>query len=350
LYTIERFKPAHRSSNPNHIEIHRFVDLKKRLQPLHYTIDRIVGRGRIYTATGATNVGKTTLWTMAGLAVAAGRSDILGLDVERGRVVYLAIENPDDTVSRFAIAQSLYRIPNFMLRDRLFVVTMRRLRALTTILGKPAVVIAAHPIKAATQASLIPYGGGAIVNEVDGNLTLWRVGNTCTLHWQMKLRGPNFAPVLFRFRNYGCDEVRDNKGRRVVMPLLVPYAERDDERLALPAPARLQPQLQHEQHRPREDAAPLHLRDLSQDRRRSRSDDASPDVKLLRAMIADPNGTQEEWATATGVVKSNLNRRLTRLQRSGLVHSSAGKWTVAPTGRRVARPTQMKMPPVAGSR
>jgi hypothetical protein len=68
---------------------------------------------------------------------------------------------------------------------------MRRLRALTTILGHPAVVVPAHPIKGATQVSLSPYGGGAIVNEVDGNLTLWRQGNACKLHWQTKLRGPD---------------------------------------------------------------------------------------------------------------------------------------------------------------
>jgi hypothetical protein len=164
---------------------------------------------------------------------------------------------------------------------------------------------------------------------------LWCRGNACKLHWQTKLRGADFAPVLFRFREYGCNAVRDAKGRRVIMPLLVPYAERAAERLALPAPARLQPRLHHEQRRLREDAAPLRLRDLSQDRRRSaRSDDASPDAKLLRAMIADPSGTQEKWATATGVAKSNVNRRLMRLKREGLVHGADGRWTVTPAGKR----------------
>ena len=104
------------------------------------------------------------------------------------------------------------------------------MRALTRVLGNPAVVVPAHPIKGAKRESLVPYGAGAIVNEVDGNLTLWRVENACKLHWQTKLRGPDFAPVVFRFRNFACDEVRDAKGRRVIMPLLVPYAERAAER------------------------------------------------------------------------------------------------------------------------
>ena len=402
LYTVDRFRPAdadtrdNRSSNANPIEIHRFVDLKKRLRPLRHTIDRVVWRGRTYTLTGPTGDGKTTLCMTAALAVVTGRADILGLDVERGRVLYLAIENPDDIVARFAIAQRFYGIPSLTLRDRLFIIPVkatpeavfaaleklarsgefalividtlaayfdgtdlnnnveagnfiRRLRTLTTVLGNPAVVIPAHPIKGADQTKLSPYGGGAIINEVDGNLTLWRVGNTCTLHWQLKLRGPNFAPVRFQFRDYGCDAVRDAKGRRVIMPLLVPYTERAAGRLALPAPARPQLRLQHEQHRPRQDAAPLRLPDLSQDRRRStRSDDA--DAKLLRAMIADPRGTQEEWATATGVVKSNVNRRLMRLKREGLVQGAHGRWTVTPAGRRTVRPAQTKTPPVAGSR
>jgi DNA-binding MarR family transcriptional regulator len=82
----------------------------------------------------------------------------------------------------------------------------------------------------------------------------------------------------------------------VIVPLLLPYTEEPAKPLALPAPP---PRLQ-------------------------RSDDASPDTKLLdakllRAMIADPSGTQEQWAAATGVVKSNVNRRLMRLKREGLV-------------------------------
>jgi DNA-binding IclR family transcriptional regulator len=57
-------------------------------------------------------------------------------------------------------------------------------------------------------------------------------------------------------------------------------------------------------------------------------------LKLLRAMIANPNGTQQDWATATGVAKSNVNRRLMRLEGEGLVHGANGRWTVTATGRR----------------
>jgi DNA-binding IclR family transcriptional regulator len=71
------------------------------------------------------------------------------------------------------------------------------------------------------------------------------------------------------------------------------------------------------------------------------------DTKLLRAMIADPNATQADWARATGVAKSNVNRRLTRLQRGGLVRSSRGKWLVTKVGRvtvQNGRKTKMSRP------
>jgi hypothetical protein len=404
LYTIERFKPARsaqttptndrgasgpalptltavREEEP--VEIHQFVDLKAKRKPLRYAIHGIVPRGRTYTHTGPTNAGKTAFWTMAALAVATGRRDILNLDVTKGRVVYLAIENPDDTMSRFAIAQHFHRIHNFDLRDRLFIVTvkatpesvfaaleklslsggfalvivdtlaayfdgtdmndnvaagefMRRLRALSTVLGHPAVVVLAHPTKGADKGSLVPYGAGAIVNEVDGNLTLWRARDFCKLHHQTKLRGPNFDPVLFRFQEYGCDEVLDAKGHRVIMPLLVPVAAKAAAPLALPAP-------HHKQPPPREDAALLRLPDRSQDGQGSaRRGGPNGDAKLLRAMLANPKGTQHDWATATGVVKSNVNRRLMRLKGEGLVRRAGGKWAVTETGRRTARPTQTK--------
>jgi hypothetical protein len=78
---------------------------------------------------------------------------------------------------------------------------MRRLRPLTKIGGLPTVVVAAHPIKNAAEDNLLPYGSGAILNEVDGNLTLWKQPATgfVSLHWQGKLRGIDFEPVMFRF-------------------------------------------------------------------------------------------------------------------------------------------------------
>ena len=44
--------------------------------------------------------------------------------------------------------------------------------------GEPCVIVACHPVKNASDDNLIPRGGGAFLNEVDGNLTAtrWRRG------------------------------------------------------------------------------------------------------------------------------------------------------------------------------
>ena len=47
----------------------------------------------------------------------------------------------------------------------------RTLRPLITMPGEPCVIVACHPVKNATDDNLIPRGGGAFLNEVDGNLT-----------------------------------------------------------------------------------------------------------------------------------------------------------------------------------
>jgi hypothetical protein len=320
---------------------------------------------------------------MAALAVATGRSDILNMEVGRGRVAYLAIENPDDTISRFAVAQRHFEIPDSKLRERLFIIKvkatpesvfdalarlsesgafalvivdtlaayfdgadlndnvavgnfMRRLRRLTRVLGNPAVVVPAHPIKGASQGSLVPYGGGAIVNEVDGNLTLWRARRAVKLHWQTKIRGPNFQPVLFHFRDCRCDEVRDAKGRRIIMPLLVPGGE-EREPSARPA-TNQRPLRSNTEQRNEEDRAPPRLPGQSRGARQQACSEVSGDVRLLRAMIAYPDGTQAEWAGATGVATSNVNRRLKRLEEGGLVRGAHGRWTVRSAGKTAVQP------------
>jgi hypothetical protein len=59
-------------------------------------------------------------------------------------------------------------------------------RGFTECEGHPAVVVLSHPIKNASRSNLLPRGGGAFLNELDGNLTLWsdNLGEVTELHWQ----------------------------------------------------------------------------------------------------------------------------------------------------------------------
>jgi AAA domain-containing protein len=149
-------------------------------------------------------------------AVATGRKDILGQEVQLGRVVTLTAENPDDLRMRFAVGLHALEIKPPDVRGRISVFDpkmspeemarkvatrghvnlvivdtlaaffdggdindnvkaddfMRRFRPLTQLPGNPTVIVAAHPKKNAGPDDLKPYGAGAILNEVDGSLTL----------------------------------------------------------------------------------------------------------------------------------------------------------------------------------
>ena len=96
----------------------------------------------------------------------------------------------------------------------------RLLRGLTTLHGKPAVLVNCHPIKNASPENLLPMGGSAFLNEVDGNLTLWANGEKqVTMHWLGKFRGPEFNPLAFELVVATSERVKDAEGR--LMPSIV---------------------------------------------------------------------------------------------------------------------------------
>src|SRR5262249_10304965 len=49
------------------------------------------------------------------------------------------------------------------------------LRGLTELAGRPCVIVNTHPVKNASDDNLLPRGGGAFLNEMDGNLTSVKV-------------------------------------------------------------------------------------------------------------------------------------------------------------------------------
>ena len=57
---------------------------------------------------------------------------------------------------------------------------------------------------------------------------------------------------------------------------------------------------------------------------------------LLQAMIAEPNASQRDWATATGRSKGRVNSHLQKLRGEKLVEVMLGKWTVTAKGRKAA--------------
>lgn len=244
--------------------------------PPNWLVDGIVQQGRLYACTSLTSHGKTAAWLFIACMVHAGRM-VGSLEVTKGAVLYLAGENPEDIRQRMigmakAFNIELHALPYVM--DRAFPMNddeadtlkaeitalgidfvlivgdtaasffpgddendnvqagtyARTLRSFCQCLGNPAIVVLAHPVKNASRQNLLPRGGGAFLNELDGNLTLWSesLGELTTLHWQGKIRGPDFAPLGFRLKQIDTGYV-DNRDR----PVLTIVAEPVPEEVAL---------------------------------------------------------------------------------------------------------------------
>ena len=313
--------------------------------PLAYVVEPVVRSGSLYTLTARTGAGKTALNVVLALGVATGRPDIIGREVTRGRVAYLACENPDDIRMRFKIAAYLLNVDLDELLDSVLIVDyrakpedihaelarlakeepltliivdtlaaffdgknindaveggdfLRRLRPLTQLSGLPAVIVAAHPVKNAGEDNLVPYGSGAILNEVDGNLTLWKQPDTgaISLHWQGKLRGLEFDPIPFRIELAASPDILDAKGREVQLPTMRPTTEQNLEERT--------------------------------------SAEREVNIALLRQLRDNSNGTQKEWANAIGRAKSNCNGRLQKLAKEGLAQVALGKWSITLKGEK----------------
>jgi hypothetical protein len=239
-----------------------------------YLLDGVLQRGRVYSFTGLTGHAKTLLAQLLGSAVGAGR--LFGhREVCQGSVLFLAGENAENVKLQFyglcadqgidpttlpiywhdgafriddaaaRVAQDAASIPNLnlVIPDTLqaffpgdddnsniqMLAAARQFRALTEMPSRPTVLIPAHPVKNARRDNLLPRGGSAFLNEVDGNLTVWADDGIATLHWQGKHRGPSFDPMEFELVRTEPPGLVDEKGRQmpctVARPLLIARGE-----------------------------------------------------------------------------------------------------------------------------
>jgi hypothetical protein len=239
--------------------------------PPDYIIDGLLQRRFLYSLTGKTGAGKTAILLLIVAHVAEAKK-IGDREVEKGRVLYFAGENADDVRMRWiALAQQIgfdidtidvhfiagtFKISAMQDRIRseikqigdiaLVIIDTsaayfegddendnkqngdhaRRLRALTTMPGAPCVIAACHPVKNAADDNLIPRGGGAFLNEVDGNLTAAKtMSGPVAVHWQGKFRGPEFVPIHFTLRTVTHERLKDSKGRLIPTVVASPISE-----------------------------------------------------------------------------------------------------------------------------
>jgi hypothetical protein len=241
--------------------------------PPDYLIEGLLQRRFLYSCTALTHAGKTNVALRLAAHIIAGLS--LGdREIEPGKVLFFAGENPDDVTMRWIKLCEEMKLTQET-TDKMFWVSgvysikkMRRvidaqtkkcgpfaliiidtaaayfggaggseendnteygnfarmLRTLVNIYGGPTILVNCHPIKNATQDNLIPRGGGAFLNEVDGNLVLKTITESpkvVDMHWQGKFRGPEFAPIPFAIIPGFSDQIKDSKGR----PISTVYAK-----------------------------------------------------------------------------------------------------------------------------
>jgi predicted ATP-dependent serine protease len=242
--------------------------------PPDYVLEGVLQRRFVYSLTGKTGSGKTSILLL--VAAHAGLAKPIGdRQMEKGRVLYLAGENPDDVRMRWiAFAQQsgfgLDEIDVYFIPGTFKISQMRKrirteierigevgliivdtsaayfegdeennnvqhlrhahlLRSLTKMPGEPCVVVACHPVKNAEDNNLIPRGGGAFLNEMDGNLTAKTDSGGAEVHWQGKYRGPDFAPLHFQLKTVTHERLKDSKGRLIPTVVAVPLSEQGRE-------------------------------------------------------------------------------------------------------------------------
>jgi len=248
------------------------ADFVKNHKPPEWLIDGIVQGGRLYACTSLTGHGKTAVWLFNACMIQAGRM-VGNLDVSKGNVLILAGENPEDLAARMLgmardyklrAADLPYVLPGAFGMDEDAIDRLkleigalgvdlcliigdtaasffpgedennnveagdyaRRLRTLTECPGNPAVIVLCHPTKNAATDNLLPRGGGAFLNELDCNLTLWSTvpGEVTALHWHGKIRGPDFPTLSYKIIPARTG-LKDGKGRDEMTVVVEPLDE-----------------------------------------------------------------------------------------------------------------------------
>jgi hypothetical protein len=247
--------------------------------PPDYLIEGILLKRFLYSFTGLTGAGKTAIALRIAAHVASGKT-LAGRDIDPGRVVYLAGENPTDVRMRWiamlekmgldgspvhfvegkiSISESLEDLKREVRdvggADLVIVDTSpayyegseendnvqmlehaHKLRGLVSLPGGPCVLAACHPVKGASNENLLPRGGGSFLNEMDGNLVVKKRDSVAELHWQGKLRAPDFEPITFQLETVYSDILIDSKGRDI--PTVMAGAISDEAATTLEAKAR----------------------------------------------------------------------------------------------------------------
>lgn len=311
-----------------------------------YLWDGILLKRFCYSMTAQTGTGKTAIALLLAAHVATGRT-LCGLDMEKGQVIYMAGENPTDVDMRwFGLCQVMDLDPDALevaiipfagplskyadtirsecetrdVKPALVIVDTaaayfdgkegnsneeqgdyaRSLRALTTLPGEPCIVVLAHPTKGAkTIDEMVPRGGGAFLNEMDGNIGVARSdGGLIGAQVVGKFRGPEFTPLHFALHTIrdvpALYDTKKGKFRPTVVAQSVSEAS----------------------------AAAVGM------------ESETADIRLLRDIDAHPRDAHRDRAPRLGCSHTTIGRRIEKLAGRKLVDASGLIVRLTPKGQR----------------
>lgn len=317
----------------------------RRWQPPAYIVDGVLPRGRVQALTAFTGHCKTTTAIYLAICVATGRP-FGHYETEQGSVLILAGENPDLVSGQFSAAchalnvepddvpvffhygrfhvtqhlESLKREAGKIFNLNLIIAdthqaffegdndndniqalaAAEKWRPLTALPTRPTVLIPCHPSgKKPERDNLVPRGGSAFMNEIDGNLSLWRKDDHVTLHWHGKHRGPSFEPLDLKLDLLKSPEITDSKGRLIAMPVIRPLMT--TERIA------------------------------------AERQSIDTDLKVLQILRADPTTTVRALGEKIEKSKSRAQEIINKLKSEGLIYRHARKWKLTTAGNEVLK-------------
>ena len=240
-----------------------------------YLIEDLFKRGYVYSLTGLTGSGKTVVALFLAMQVARN-ANIGERAVKGGRVAYFAGENPDDVTQRLMVMTDgldLDTIPLTVMpyagrekaeiaiaelihdRQEIALVIIdtstayfagedendnkaalehaKWLRSISKrIPGNPTILVCCHPIKNAQEDNMLPRGGGAFVNEMDGNLACIKKDELTVVSQHGKYRDIYFHPINFLRSVKQSERLKTASGKMiwsVICHLATPQEEAEHE-------------------------------------------------------------------------------------------------------------------------
>jgi hypothetical protein len=344
MNALPRHRPVDRG--PPFLGLLDSASFMARMRPPAYLIDGVMERGYVYALTGNTGHGKTVI--SLALAFGVAHSGLFSWkEVEPGAVLFLAGENPENVRRQWyahctangvdpanlpvywhdgvfdlraasgEVFEATSEIPDLRLvvvdtlqaffagddanSNTQMLEAAREFRALTLMPARPTVLVAAHPVKRAARDNLLPAGGGAFLNEIDSNLTIWCEDGVVRLHHQGKHRGADFEPLEFSLTPTEPEGLIDARGRQMTATVAKPLTS-----------------FQREQ------------REAQRDRR---------ETDALRAIKSDPTVSVRALGEKLGVGRDTASRLRKDLERRKWITPHGKGYRLTKSGEAVLQPT-----------